>query len=366
MKLYHVRDLASVQGGQETLDCEVDFHCIVIRRNKTKSRLFVDFQDETGFFQAVVEKESVTPIVWEIVNSLRLGDAVYLQGRTTDRFKSATVAISSVERVENLVPTAQRGRRTMGLGSSVSQAYVARLQKFVRETFERAGYLEVATRLITSIPPPMPGLYPLRILYDGFGAPFHITPSPVPQVIQALASTSYNRVFAVSRCFTQGYRDPVVSVESIVVTGAARKVSIEEQLLWLDNSVRSLLSCPETRSSRTIDWQPTRVVEYDTFEGTASSAVDQPQAQIFLNSGATTQRRIIGRLCWPRHPEMASEFSEHVLAEGYAVGGKDQSAFSVITINVDRLLTLIFEQVDLRRIPALVFGAAAVDSETGQ
>jgi hypothetical protein len=63
---------------------------------------------------------------------------------------------------------------------------------------------------------------------------------------------------------------------------------------------------------------------------------------------------------------MASEFSEHVLAEGYAVGGKDQSAFSVITINVDRLLTLIFEQVDLRRIPALVFGAAAVDSETGQ
>src|SRR5262249_43516419 len=157
---------------------EIDFHCIVIGRNKTKSRVFLDCQDETGFFQGVVEEEKTTSVVWQTALELRPGDAVYLKGSSTDQFPTAGATIRAIEKVENLLPNAERGRRTMGLGSSVSQAYVARLQRFVRKAFEDVGFIEIATRLVTSTPPPMPGLYPLRVLYEGFGAPFHITPSP--------------------------------------------------------------------------------------------------------------------------------------------------------------------------------------------
>lgn len=352
MTLLHVRDL-EISGGGLIAGRPVELHCIIVKRNKTRTSLFLDVQDETGVLQAVAQSDQFDEHKWSAATSLRLGDAVIVRGETTTSFRSASVACSSIELVENIVPTAQRGRRTMGVGSPVSQAYVARLQRYIRLALEDAGYIEVATRLITSTPPPMPGLYPLKVVYDGFGAPFYITPSPVPQVIQALASTSYKRVFTVSRCFTQGYRDPVVSVESIIATAAARQTHIEALLLWLDQTVRTLLLKPETKSARTIDWPETRTISYESFEGTASAAVDQPEIQLFTGLSAAPQISTLGRLCWPRHPEMHSEFSEHVLAEGYTVGDRRSPAFSVATVNIDRLLTLLFEQAELRRIPAL-------------
>ena len=40
-----------------------------------------------------------------------------------------------------------------------------------------------------------------------------------------------------------------------------------------------------------------------------------------------------------------------MIAEGHTAGSVVNPAFSSMTINVDRLLTFVFEQIELRRIP---------------
>lgn len=353
--VYHARDIPAVLSVEPASVAKVRLKCVVLSRNKQKRSVFLNLQDESGAVQAVVEKEKVHDSVWTAAINLRAGEAATIHGELTTAFRGAQVRATAISPVLPEQPRVDRGGR-VGTGSPVSQVYAARLKRIVREYYQHADYAEIATRLISSIPPPSPGVYPLRVLYPGYGAPFYITPSPAPQLIDALTSTAYDQLFTVARCFTQVYRDPQVSVESVIVTSIKRKEGIQPLLVFADQMVRELLLRPETRTAHKSDWPNTQIVRLSRLGANTSAAVTCPEIQIFTESHSDVNASEVGRLCWPLEAAGTAEFREYVLAEGYTAGLPDDPAFSIMSINVDRLLTLILEQADLRRIPAL--GAA--------
>lgn len=352
--LHHARDVLVATKDHARFGVDVRLRCILIGRTRSKAALFLDIQDDTGQIQAVLAQSVDNLDEWKAAVEYRVGNSLDIIGKTSGKYSAAIVEITRLSAISVGEPVAERGRRSVGLGSPITQAYVARLQRIIRNAFEEDGYVEISTRMISSSAPPSPGLYPLRVLYDGFGAPFYIAPSPAPQLIQTLSSTSYDRVFTISRCFTQGYRDPVVSVESVIIVAATRGQSIRDRLLAADTLIRDLLLRPETRTSQAVSWPTTRLLSFEAVDATSSAAVSSPEIQLFRGIAGGGGPTELGRLCWPRHPELRTQFSEYVIAEGYSVGRADAVAFSVLTINVDRLLTLILEQADLRRIPSLV------------
>lgn len=355
--LYHARDIYAALEVDPNCSQAADLKCVLLRRNKQRNELFLDLQDDSAIVQAVMTKSHVPAVAWNKAVERRPGDAILVRGHVTSEFKLARLRVDTVDLITEEVPTPELGRPTarMGLGSPVTQAFISRLTKAIREILERDGQIEIATRMISSAPPPTPGVYPLRVLYDGFGAPFFIAPSPAPQLIRTLATTSYNKVFTVSRCFSQGYRDPIVSVESVIVTSAQRNVSVDAVLINFDATIRALLSRPETRRAGKAAWPRTIRRNLGRIGEEASAGVETPEIQIFETKEPSDVSMEIGRLCWPTRQGAETEFAEYVLAEGYSVGGPKAPAYSVVSINVDRLLMLLFEQPDLRRIPALNF-----------
>lgn len=355
MTVYHARDVSAALENDPSAAVEVDLKCVIISRSKQKRFLFLSVQDDSGVIQVVVDKDYIADAIWKTANGLRIGEGALVTGHVTTEFKRPGVKASAVLPVSQDDVAQDIGRRPVDAGSTITQAYVARLERILREFLEQAGFIEIAPRMISSVPPATPCVSTLRVLYDGYGAAFHITPSPAPQLVQALASTSYSRVFAVSRCFTLGYRDPVVGVESVIVTSAQRKASIRDALGDADRMLRKLFLRQETRSSKNLAWPPTTTVELGSLGGEASAAVNAPQIQIFTNVESDGHATEIGRLCWPLAAEHKSDFSEYILAEGYTAGEAATPAFALVTINISRLLALIVEQVELRRIPALEF-----------
>lgn len=351
MAIHHIRDLLLIDVSVETAATAL-LKCIVIKRNKQGRRLFIDVQDDTGATQLVVEQEHVAPGHWEFAVARRAGESIVVSVTRSAKFPSASALVTSIEAVTSPAPLLQRGMRSNGLASPVTQAYVARLQRHLRQSLEEESYIEVVTRLITSSKP-APGLYPLKVLYDGYGAPFYISPSPVPQLVQTLANTPYDKVFAVAKCFTQGYRDPIVSVESTIVTFAARRSTLEQGLRSADSLIRVLLKQAGALPGGSDAVPPELPTRRSRLDDSSSSAVTAPEIQIFAPPEPGLAISESGRLCWPTLREGHDSFREYVVAEGFCVGTATSPAYSVITINVDKLISMLFEHVDLRRIPSL-------------
>lgn len=346
-KAFHIRDLS----GALPDGTDVHFKCLILKRKVVKKYLlFMTVQDESGICQVVFKKGMHDDKDWERLTLFRNGDPVVIKGTTTSDFNSASVLGSTAEVLGDEPITI--GRQHISMGSAVSYAYLARLKNNIIVHLKNQLFEEVDTRLISSAPPSFPGAYPLKIHYDGYGADFHIVPTPVSQLIHTLSSAPYERVFSVGRCFTQGYRDPVVSVESLVISMAARRMDITSLLKIVDSISREILLQQPTGEDLPNDIGKLRVVEITNISAATTPAVSSSQIQLFQIEDSD-QEMTAGRLCWPCSGDNSEPFKEFVVAEGYAAGDSQNPAYSVITINVDRLMSVLFEFTDIRRIPTL-------------
>jgi hypothetical protein len=356
--VYYIKDVLQ-NLKTSAIGSAVLLKCILLKRNKTRKLLILDVYDESGTTQILIERGQVGEDRWASTVELRGGDPITVAGHTTDKYIDpqntslnlrVTVVADKVEASKDARPTVDRGRRVIGLVSPITQVYLSRLKQIIASDLSEHGYVEIDTRMISSHPPKRPGPYPLKVHYDGYGAPFYIVPSPVPQLIQLLLSSHYPSAYCISRCFTQGYRDPIVSVESLIISIARRQASIRDLLLLGDEILRKLLVSSGTNTAKKA-LPKTIIADHGELGQDTGASVLVPEVQIFRQKHPSPEAFEFGRLCWPRPEGKDSGFREYIIAEGHTAGVTESPAFAAMTINIDRLLTLVFEQIELRRIP---------------
>ena len=356
--LHHIRDLHSILESEHPDSDGMAAHlrCIVVKKiknKKIKNKIVTLFriQDDSGVIQAVLEKDEDDIEAWNLGKCFQSGDSIEIVGKLSNGYPKPSVIIERIESSgeNNGITENQKALRP---NNSLTQTFLARIKRLVRTHYENDTYVEISTRLISSTPIRDDGVYPLQVVYNGFGASFHITPSPVPQLINCLANTSYNKIFTMSRCFTQTYRDPVASVESVVISVASRSETIEKLLFEVDSMLREILASPHLGEKDSYNFPNTNKCEFDRIDAHSSAVVDSPQVQIFTDQNDDI---LVGRLCWPLNSIDYKDrnFSEYVIAEGYSAGSTEEPAFATMTINLERLITLLFDKTDLRRMPSL-------------
>jgi hypothetical protein len=342
--LLHARDVAAVSDGSGK---EVGAHLIgiITQRFKKADRLDWTLTDETGSVPIVVA-QAILRTSFDAAKT-KLRDArVEVKGFVGKNQRGSTGVIAT-----SVTEPLSSNKTVPGGSQAASAIYIARLTEHFRGRLIAEGYVEIATRLLTSSWP-VSGLYPLKALYDGFGQPFFIAPSPIPQLVKSLIETRYDKLFTVSRCFTQTYRDPTASVEATIVSTVTTQGSIESALsschrmverLYLAAATAPRQERPSSLVIRREEWPPSR-----------TPGVASPEVHLYDVPGADGTR-LLGRLLWPQAQAAGEDFQEYVLAEGFSQASSGRS-LTCFTINIERLLALLFAEVDIRRIPAITGG----------
>lgn len=340
--LLHARDVAAVA---DTSTKEIGAHVIglITQRYKKSDRLDWTLTDETGSVPIVVQN-AVLDTPFEIARGKLRGDRVDVRGFLGKNPRGSTSIIAT--RIADPSPNANKA--LPGGSEAAAGIYIARLTAHFRTRLIADGYLEIATKLLSSSWP-VTGLYPLKALYDGFGQPFYIAPSPLPQLVKSLIETRYEKIFTVSRCFTQTYRDPTASVESAIISTATTQGSIESALSMCHSMVERLYLAAETAPRQ--ERPATLVVRRGEWPPGETQAVSSPEVQLYEVAGPDGTR-LVGRLLWPQLRAAGEDFQEYVLAEGFSQA-KTGESLTCFTINIERLLALLFAEVDIRRIPTM-------------
>jgi len=352
---YHVRDIlrAVDLAGDEIIGTQVTLSGLVTRRVKQKRILFFDLADGSGTIQlmAVSAEESL----WRRAQTFQVRSRIAIRGQL---IRSSTGQLS-VELTDIADHRSDSHEACEGELPAPTEVYLARLEGHFRGEISAQGFTEISTRQISSSWP-SDGVDVLRILYDGYGCePFYLTPSPIPQLIRRLIDLPYERVFSVSRCFTPTYRDPHVSSEAVILAGAASDLSIVQVLELCNELALALYESDETAPVGQRREQLTVRPEVPWSENhQVHTAVTSPEIQVFgyaeESSGAPGVQ--IARLCWPYEgPDeyFQADYAEYILGEGYSEMAEEESSLTCFVLNIERLLALLLEGCNIRRIPAL-------------
>lgn len=199
---------------------------VVERVNKGKTQ-FLQVRDVTGVLQVILEKENFGEKEYEEkCKSIRKGDIISTHGVIGVGRSSGIASIIPNEPPEIVPIEAENTVELdslpyMAVGSRVIQAKII---NSIRRFFEQDGSLEIEPRLIQTEWTGA-GLEPLRAEYPGFGHNVFLTPSPLPQIFEALISTGRRSIFAIGKCFTTSYRDVHSSTEATAIFLVERRAS---------------------------------------------------------------------------------------------------------------------------------------------
>lgn len=199
---------------------------VVERKNKGRTQ-FLQVRDVTGILQIILQKENFGEKEYEEkCKSIRKGDIISTHG-VVGIGRSSGIASIIPDEPPVIVPVEAENTIEldslpyMAVGSRVIQAKII---NSIRRFFEEDGSLEIEPRLIQTEWSGV-GLEPLRVEYPGFGHNVFLTPSPLPQIFEALISTGRRSIFAISKCFTTSYRDVHSSTEATAIFLVERRVS---------------------------------------------------------------------------------------------------------------------------------------------
>ncbi len=352
-RFYYVRDVrrASELFADSVVGAPAELSGLITRRTKGKAALFLDIEDGTGTIQLMALRRRGESF-WEHVLTFHSRAKVRASG-TIVRSDTGELSleVSDLSAHSFPAPKARAGAHADEV-LTLTGVYLARLQRHFRGQLEKEGFTEVSTRLI-SRRWPSGGVHPLKIVYDGFGKPFFLSTSPVPQLVRALIDSPFSRVFSMSRCFTQTYRDPYVSVESVIASGAATDIEITDVLRMCHAIAVDLYAsdrtAPLTHVAKTV-----HAVQLDWPADPRRPAVTEPEIQLFsLPAGDHERSTRVAKLCWPFDSPDPFLHNEYVVAEGYSELIRGGASLTCFTINVERLLAILLTDCDIRRIPAL-------------
>lgn len=353
--------------GKSVLGQPARIRGIITRRTKTKHKTFLDVADRTGdTIQLVIESSSPC---WGVATTVGPRDTVLAHGALTvmhpkhDQSPVLSIAATDLSKVRSAEDEEKADDPEVAGSVAPHRAiYVARLANHFRQRLVAQAFSEVATKLI-STDWPDDGVEVLRVTFEGFGAPIFLSPSPVPQLIDSIIESPFNRIFSVGRCITPTYRDPHVSTEADVIAVVALDMHIRRVLeevhkmaveLYRSGPTAPLRSVRTTVEVKSLEWPPSGL----------ATAVSDPELQIFApldrNNSLSGPGTELARLCWPRD-DPQPQLRDCVLAEGYSQLAGEQATLTAAVINIERLLTLLIEERNIRRIPKLAGESEGTD-----
>ncbi len=339
VSLRYARDIHSFirLGGQS--GARAEFAGIVTRAHHTGGISFATVRDATGAIQIVLERSVLGATAWSSVKALSVGVRIRGIGTVglTKRGETSIFASEVPVLVDSSLtyPISGSDPAYAALGA---QMFQARLRARAASYFRDRGFLEIEPKLI-STHWHAAGLEPLRVEYEGFGAPAYLAPTPATQLLESLYASG-QAVFAASRCFSTTYRDEKSSAESLIVAAKVQNMSPTESRDILRDCIEytfgDLHTHPESGLIPRAEWE-----ERDLRDRTprfSSTPVDRPVLEVLrapsiargLSPG--TELLEIARFIWPPRRVIGEQAIEEI--------GGDLTVSS-ITVHIERMASLL-------------------------
>lgn len=344
--LLYARDVRSHHRLQPLVEASARISGLVTRVGGHGRVRFISLRDATGSIQLIAERGKLGDADWETVKAVRAGQritAVGGIGLSRNGELSISLTEAPISRSNDLGASLSQGEDDYARVGS--QILAARLRNRATAFFRRQGFVEIEPALI-SASWRSPGLEPLLVQYQGFGAPAYLAPSPASQLLDALVATGVNRVFAVSRCFTTTYRDEKSSAESSILVTKAFEMSMEEANELVREAVTEVLgdleTLPEEITPLLTDWTAKKKAwppepgsgEYGTPTIELYSDPVEQQGQ------DPTQIAEVSRVVWPPNRVIAETASEVLEGELDVV---------TCTLHLERMVSLL-RDIPLRQL----------------
>jgi hypothetical protein len=364
--LRYARDVKAHHTLHPLVAARAELRGLLTGRRASGSIHFYDLRDTTGPIQVVARRDALSEEAWAAATALRMNDLVSVRGRvfTTARGElSVELSESPVVRAKNLEKAISEGE--LEYSRVGSQILAARLRQHAGEFFRGTGYVEIEPSLLSLSWGP-DGLEPLEVKYPGFGTAAFLTPSPSPQLLDAIVATGVERAFAISRCFSTTYRDEKSSAQSLILVAKRIGATPEAQREVLERAIIAILggwqTLPEefelllrdwTRSNA--GWPPTGGAE--PRKSAAIEIYENPSP--LGGTAALTSVREISRAIWPPDRVIGESVVE-MLEGGFEMG--------TCTLHLERMGSLLRDVPirQLRQVDRMSGALANTGSASGQ
>lgn len=320
----------------------------ITRTNRRGGICFLTLLDVSESIQLVAERSSLSEASWEAVRCLARGSSVRVSGAVRET-SNGTISVFLSDAPKLLRSPTADSLLSDHFDEVGAQLLLARLSGFAREFFLDNEFNEIEARLLSTAWPEG-GLNPLRVHYPGFGrGSFYLAISPVPQLFRAQVATHQDRVFTVTRCFTSSYLDHIAGVESVILSAQMLDFGLSGAAQLAGRAVSGVLR----------NFRPEMAA--DTMAGTntvlrpgvwppAGDRIDVQEAEIQIYTEINDLQADINglfRLVFP---------PDYLLAEGYCYSVDDALRFTVLNINLERMVPLL-RSGSLRRVLNRSIGA---------
>jgi len=319
--------------------------------------VFFDLEDGTGQIQAMANRADFSGESWTEILRIRRSSRLSIVGNLETSHSGATTVRLTDPPVIHPEPTLGDAAGTGGSPLKMRrQILLARLRRRGSEFFSSKGYVEIEPRFV-SLTWPDAEPAPLRVVYEGFGSPAYLAPSPTSQLLTAVISGGHPQVFCVSRCFTSSYVDEVAGTESLILSAQTLDADLRQVAAIAQESVRAMLSDVSTLPADLTFLQQQWPETLGEWPPEASMQLASPAVYLFekwrTQEPLAHSRSVqLFRILWPA---LRGDDPNIVVADGASqiLGSVKHGA---LTLHLDRMIRVL-EDEDVRRLGHLAFPA---------
>jgi hypothetical protein len=327
----------------------VELRGVITRVRNHGGLIFYIFEDATATLQLLARRDRFGPDDWVQMRRVKPSARVIAKGMMSKSLSGEpTVVLDDLLRPLDSTETSGAARTIRSLDRVGVRLFLARLRYKAEAFFRSRGFLQIEPNFISTTWD-IVGIEPLRVEYEGFGAPTYLTPSPSPQLLAAMEATGSDKAFAVGRCFTTTYRDETTSAESLILMAKVARATINDLADLSQEALSATLgdreTMPENYLQLTKDGWRSVLLEEPPLPGRL--ALSAPIIRIYElpSEGPDTPNGTISgvailQACWP---------PRHVLAEGSVRKLSGQTGIGTITLFLERMVPLL-KDVPLRQI----------------
>src|ERR1039458_3504103 len=189
-----VRDIIACAEIMPGATIYADLRGIVTRVAKTKNTVYITIHDSTGSLQLKADKDRFSDAEFEGCKRISRFMRVHARGLYAPVVNRESIAVPTVvlSQAPDVFDSELANLEASALDDEIAeignQLFLARFRERATEFLQKAGFLALETRSISSRWQG-DGVRPLRLDYPGFGTPAYLVPSPRTQLLRAMVFT---------------------------------------------------------------------------------------------------------------------------------------------------------------------------------
>lgn len=337
--LFHCRDIWKFHKLLPSVLVFADIRGLIADLIDRGGIIIMRLIDATGQIRVEFHRSESNEESWRIIKKIRKMDRICITGLVREKEEKLFII---PEGFQIFLPKTISNLSLQELDENIvsSQFFLARIRSRAASFLINNGFEEFEPNMI-SVTRGETKIDPLRVIFNGYGSPLYLIPSPAAQLREAIITAPAEKVFCVSRCFSATIRDGYTSAESMILCLRQLNISIEEICTLGESIIKNILghftTMPEIYDATWLSGKAWKRVTCKTIfpEG----AIDLPEIQIQL---AQPEEKIshIFRVIWPPN---------HIIAEGHIESISKDISLGGMTIHLEKIV-LILKDFPFRRL----------------